>query len=73
METPKKTKLRIDMLNGHTSSNFSEIQESNRKLDWLDNFNQKLTLLGNFSLEDILRLSFLSAGRMEKEVPGERL
>ena len=27
----------------------------------------------NFSLEDRLRLSFFLAGRMEKEVPEERL
>ena len=52
----------------------SEIQRSNRKLDQLEiNFNKKPTLLENFSLEDIFRLSFFSAGRMEKVVPGERL
>ena len=74
METLKKIKLRVDLLNGHTSSNFSEIQGSNRKWDQLEiNFNKKLTLLGNFSLEEILRLSFFLAGRMEKVVPGERL
>ena len=74
METLKKMKLRIDMLTGHLSSNFSEIQGSNGKLDQLEiNFNKKLTLLENFSLEDILRLSFFLAERMEKEVPEERL
>ena len=36
-------------------------------------FNKKLTLMENFSLEDRLRLSFFLAGRMEKEVPEERL
>ena len=40
----------------------SEIQRSNRKLDQLEiNFNKKLTLLENFSLEDIFRLSSFSA------------
>ena len=74
METLKKTKLMIDMLAGHISSNFSEIQGSNGKLDQIEiNFNKKLTLLENFSLEDILRLSFFLAERMEKEVPEERL
>lgn len=33
------------------------------------NYNKKLTLLEDFSLEDILRLSFFLAERMEKEVP----
>ena len=74
METLKKIKLRIDMLTGHLSSNFSEIQGSNGKLDQLEiNFNKKLTLLENFSLEDTLRLSFFLAERMEKEVPEKRL
>ena len=74
METLKETKLRIDMLTGHLSSNFSEIQGSNGKLDQLEiSFNKKLTLLENFSLEDKLRFSFFLAGRMEKGVPEERL
>ena len=72
METLKKIKLRIDMLTGHLSSNFSEIQDG--KLDQLEiKFNKKLTLLEDFSLEDILRLSFFLAERMEKGVPEERL
>ena len=70
METLKEIKLRIDMLTGHLSSNFSEIKGSNGSWTSLEiNFNKKLTLLEDFSLEDILRLSFFLAERMEKEVP----
>ena len=74
MEILKKTKMRINLLTGQTSSNFSEIRGSNGKWDQLEiNFNKKLTLLENFSLEDILRLSFFLAGRLEKEVPVDRV
>ena len=65
---------KIDLLTGQTSSNFSAIRGSNEKWDQLEiNFNNKLTLLENFSLEDILRLSFFLAGRLEKEVPVDRV
>ena len=74
MEILKKTKMRINLLTGQTSSNFSAIRGSNEKWDQLEiNFNKKLTLLENFSLEDILRLSFFLAGRLEKEVPVDRV